>query len=134
MPLVDIIKEKVATRGKIVKIEIGDYTKAFRNPEQAMKKSKDPERIKTKKFAIFTVELEDGTLFEESHGVPKGVEYKEGKWVVVDKLNAIRSMKQANNWFVWYNSKYKKDPEVGDTVDIIINEQGFARIDVGKPF
>ena len=90
--------------------------------------------MKTRKFAIFTVELEDGTTFTESHGIPKGIEYKNGKWTITDKLSAVRSMKQANNWFVWYNSKYKKDPEVGDKVDIIINDQGFARIDVGKPF
>lgn len=129
--LYDVSKEKVVEKGKIVKIEVGDYTQAFKNPEAALSRARDPERAKQREYAIITVQV-DNTEFSESHGIPKGAKYDEkaNKWVVVDKFALARSMKNLNNWLTKYNMKYGKDPQVGDEVEITLNEKGFQRISV----
>jgi len=130
MALSDIVKEEIKTTGRIIDIKITTYDKAFRNPEKALSKAKNPEAAKQRLYAIFTVETEEGTIFTETHGVPKGARYNEetGEWEVVDKIALSRSMDNLNNWFVQYNAKYKKDPQIGDEVEVKMNERGFLQI------
>ncbi|MCS7106067.1 MAG: hypothetical protein NZ942_02005 [Candidatus Aenigmarchaeota archaeon] len=66
----------------------------------------------------------------EAHAVPKGIEYKNGSWVVVDELQAIKSVNNPNSWFARFYKKYGKFPTPGMKVRVINNPRGFLVIDV----
>jgi hypothetical protein len=130
--LLDVAKEEIQLKGKIVEIKVVGFEQAFKNPEKALSRARNPEQAKTRKYAVIKVST-DGTEFTESHGIPKGAEYDEKKnvWKVTDKAALKKSFGNLNNWFTRYELKYKKDPQVGDEVEITTTPQGFYRIAVG---
>ena len=130
--LLDVAKEEIQLKGKIVEIKVVGFEQAFTNPEKALARARNAEQAKARKYALIKVST-DGTEFTESHGIPKGAEYDEKKnaWRVVDKAALKKSFGNLNNWFTRYEAKYRKDPQVGDEVEITTNAQGFYRIAVG---
>ncbi len=129
--LLDITKQEIVAKGKIVKIEIANFEEAFKNPEKVLAKTRDPERAKSRKYAVITVKT-DNTEFTESHGLPKGSSYdpEKNEWTVTDQIALRRSMLNYNNWFVKFIKKYNQNPKVGMEVEVVQNQQGFLRIAV----
>jgi len=61
-------------------------------------------------------------------GLPKGTEYRDGIFVIVDKIAAARSLKNQNSKMVQWIRKYGKAPHVGQKVKVTVNEAGFLDI------
>lgn len=70
------------------------------------------------------------TVGKETHNVPKGIEYQNGEWIVVNKVQALRSIRAKNSWFTRFYRKYGSFPKVGMKVKAVANTRGFFQIEI----
>ena len=106
--------KSVAETSKIASVEVKKASEIFG------KKAIDPEKriikIETENDADLTISL------------PKGLDYVDGKWRVLNKLQFTRSFRNKASKFGAFARKYEKWPNVGAEVETDLDDEDFPRI------
>lgn len=101
-------------KSKIASIEVKKASEIFKE------KAKNPDRPTVR------IETENGATLNMSR--PKGMDYKNGKWSITNKLQAHRSTMHKDSKFRAFLRKYNQWPHVGLEVDTCLDPEGFSRI------
>jgi hypothetical protein len=112
----ELLEGEVAENSKIVAVEIKKAAELFGD------KAKQPDRD------IVKLRTENGADLVFSK--PKGLEYIDGKWVVKNRVQAVRSVRNKLSKFGRFMEKYGCYPVVGTTVETSIDDSGFVKITV----
>jgi hypothetical protein len=114
LDIVSLLKSGVSEKAKIIKIEAKDPKEVFKD---RAKSTRPVLEISTENNArdIFTL--------------PEGLNYKDGKFVVTNKIRVVQSLQNRNSKLGNFVRKYGKLPEIGMEVETTVNEKtGFTQI------
>jgi len=126
MEISELIGE-ISEKGIIKKVEVVGLKEAFKDTSRIP--TDRLERMRNRNFARITIKYSGGE-FTESHQIPKGLKYENGKWQTVDKLSLARSLHNQASWFRAFIKNYKDLPHENMEIEVTLNERGFARIKV----
>lgn len=116
--ITELLEGDAAERSRIASMEIKKSAEIFGN--KAKRPDADMLVLKAENDADLTM------------GFPKGLNYSNDRWNIVNRVQAVRSTRNKLSTFGAFLRKYKRWPTIGLEVETDLDADGFARIVVEK--
>lgn len=110
----ELLEGSAAERSRLAKIEVKKAAEIFGD------KAKQPDRD------ILEIQAENDANLTCSY--PKGLEYTGEQWIIKNRVQATRSIRNKLSKFGAFLRKYGQYPTIGIEVETDLDDDGFARI------